>query len=56
MATTDLTLLAGDSPDEFLDRSGDRIRNRLLVQTNILQDMMDKDMTRAPLDRLRALR
>ena len=43
MAVTDLTLLAGDSPDEFRNRSGDRIRNRLLVQTNIPQDMMDKE-------------
>jgi len=37
-----LTLLAGDSPDEFRDRSGDRIRNRLLVQTNIRHDMIGR--------------
>jgi hypothetical protein len=51
----DLTLLAGDSSDEFRDRSGDRIRNRLLVQTNISQDMMDKDMAPALLDPFRTL-
>jgi hypothetical protein len=51
MATTDLTLLAEDSPSEFRDRSGDRIRNRVLVQTNIPHDVMDKGMTPAPVDR-----
>src|SRR5439155_4303071 len=38
----DLPLLAGDSPDEFMDRSGDRIRNRLLVQTNIRHDKIGR--------------
>ena len=52
----DLTLVAGDSLYEFRDRSGDRIRNRLLVQTNIPQGMMDKDMAPALLDPFRTLR
>jgi hypothetical protein len=56
MGESDLTLLAGDSLHEFRDRSGDQIRNRLLVQTNMPHDMMDENLPPAPLDPFRTVK
>lgn len=52
---TDLTLLAGDSLDEFGDRSPRSDSRSLLVQTNIPRVMTDEDMPLAPSDPFRGL-